>query len=139
MSEPTKEVVIVEKSTPWAGLLSLIFGIISLFAVGVVFGALGFLFGVVALFKGQILLGAVGIVLSLIGFGSSLFFAFGLLALLGIGLALWIRIKRSTQGRLATPQSEVRLQYRQVSCGIAPARRRARHRSSGLAQRRHWA
>ena len=86
MSEPTKEVVIVEKSTPWAGLLSLIFGVISVFAFGVLFGTLGFIFGVVALFKGQILLAIVGIVLSMIGFGSSLFFAFGLLALLGLGM-----------------------------------------------------
>ncbi len=84
-SQAPKEIVIVEKSTPWAGLLSLIFGIISVFALGVLFGPLGFVFGVVALFKGQILLAIVGIVLSLIGFGSSLFFAVGLLALLGFG------------------------------------------------------
>jgi uncharacterized membrane protein len=82
-SEASKEIVIVEKSTPWAGLLSLIFGIISVFSFGVLFGTLGFIFGVVALFKGQIVLAIVGIVLSLIGFGSSLFFAVGLPALLG--------------------------------------------------------
>ena len=84
MSEPTKEVVIIEKATPWAGLLSLLFGIISIFVLGVLFGVLGFIFGIVALLKGQFLLGIVGIVLSLAGFGSSLFFAVGLLALLGI-------------------------------------------------------
>ena len=84
-SAAPKEFVIVEKSTPWAGLLSLIFGIISVFAFGVLFGTLGFIFGIAALFKGQILLAIVGIVLSLIGFGSSLFFAVGLLALFGFG------------------------------------------------------
>ena len=67
MSEPTKEVVIVDKSTPWAGLMSLIFGVTSVFALGVLFGTLGFIFGVVTLFKGQILLAIVGIVLSMIG------------------------------------------------------------------------
>ena len=54
-----------------AGRYSVVFGIISVFAMAPVFVPLAVIFGVVALFKRQMLLGALGLIMATIGFITS--------------------------------------------------------------------
>ncbi len=66
-SQDNKTVVVVQNSpSPIMGILSIVFGIVAMFAFAIVFVPLGIIFGAIALYKKQIGLGIAGLVLSLI-------------------------------------------------------------------------
>lgn len=70
-AEPKRETVIIVNQSQTAGILSVVFGALSIFILGFIFVPLSLICGIVALAKKQLLLGIIGLILCLVGFLTS--------------------------------------------------------------------
>ena len=87
MNENQEKIIVVQNQSNALGIVSVIFGIISIFIFSIVFVPLALLFGILGIIKKQFLWSIVGIIFALIGFATSpmLLSMFGLATLAATG------------------------------------------------------